>query len=103
MEKVLVFWMLLRRSRRASRICRLPVEMPLAETETITRLASRLGGTGRLAKVNWGNLYARKMSLWQEVRPTVARATMRPQSIWVRTDFVTRLRFFNGNQLQPER
>src|SRR3981189_2098409 len=95
--------MLLRRSRLASTICRLPEEVPLAVTAIITRLASRLGGTGRLAKVNVGNLYARKFELWQEVRPAVARAIRMPQRIWARRDWVKRLRFVNGNKLQPER
>ena len=46
-----MFWMLLRMSRLASTICRLPEEMPLVVTAIMTRLASRLGGIGRLAKV----------------------------------------------------
>ena len=51
----MVFSMLLRMSRLASRMGRAPV-VPLTETETMTRLASLLGGTGRLAKVYSGNL-----------------------------------------------
>src|SRR5258708_40153771 len=95
--------MLLRMSRLASTICRLPVVEPLSVTPIMTRLASRLGGTGRLAKVNVGNLYARKFALWQDVRPTVANAIRRPQRIWGRRDWAKRLRFVNGNKLQPER
>jgi len=69
----------------------------------MTRLARRLGGIGRLAKGNCGNLYARKVSLWQEVRPTVANAMRRPQRTWARKDWAKRLRFVNGEKLQPER
>jgi hypothetical protein len=46
--------------------------------------------------VNSGNLYARKLSLWQEVRATVATAIKKPQTIWARRDLVRKLRFFNG-------
>src|SRR6202042_2516592 len=97
-----VFSTLLRMSRLASTICKLPVDPPLV-TPIITRLASRLGGTGRLAKVNCGNLYWRKLSLWQAVSPTVAKAMRRPQIIWARGNWEKRLRFVNGNLLQPER
>jgi hypothetical protein len=33
----------------------------------------------------------------------VAKAIMRPQRIWARRDWVKKLRFVNGNKLQPER
>src|ERR1700679_337982 len=101
-NEVFVSEMLLRRSRLASRICRLPVLLPLTVTATITRLASRLGGMGRLAKVNSGNLYASCAPLRQEVRPTVANAIRRPQTTCARKDWEKRLRFFNGKELQPE-
>jgi len=32
-----------------------------------------------------------------------AKARRKPQRIWARRDLRERLRFFNGNQLQPER
>ena len=56
MEKLMmVFSMLLRMSRRPSRMAREP-EVPLTVMPTRTRLASLLGGMGRFAKVYWGNL-----------------------------------------------
>src|ERR1700722_19239803 len=92
----MVFSMLLRIFRSPSRIDRAP-EAPLLLTATRTRLASLLGGTGRLAKVNSGNLYSKKSWLWQEVRASVATAIKKPQMIWAWRDLIRKLRFFNGN------
>ena len=48
---LMVFWMLERMSREPSRICSEPPVPPVCVpvTATMTRLASWLGGTGRLA------------------------------------------------------